>query len=79
MTACRIPCDLAAKLGHLPYRFRPFATKRFEEKDVWIYVRWGEQYNPITVAARSKVWVCGRWLAGIAGSNPAGGVDVCLL
>jgi len=19
------------------------------------------------------VWVCGRWLAGIAGSNPAGG------
>ena len=32
-----------------------------------------------TVAARSKAWVCGRWLAGIAGSNPAGGMDVCLL
>jgi hypothetical protein len=26
------------------------------------------------VAARSKVWVCGRMLAGIAGSNPVGGV-----
>jgi hypothetical protein len=24
-------------------------------------------------------WVCGRSLAGIAGSNPAGGIDVCLL
>jgi hypothetical protein len=25
------------------------------------------------VAARSKAWVCGRSLAGIAGSDPAGG------
>jgi len=25
------------------------------------------------VAARSKSWVCGRSLAGIAGSNPVGG------
>ena len=25
------------------------------------------------MAARSKAWVCGRSLAGIAGSNPAGG------
>jgi len=24
------------------------------------------------VAARSKAWVCGRLLAGIVGSNPAG-------
>jgi hypothetical protein len=29
------------------------------------------------VAARSKPWVCGRSLAGIVGSNPAGGMDVC--
>ena len=28
---------------------------------------------PIAVAARSKGWVCGRSLAGIAGSNTAGG------
>jgi hypothetical protein len=33
----------------------------------------------IPVAARSKAWVCGRSLAGIPGSNPVGGVDVCLL
>ena len=31
------------------------------------------------MAARSKVWVCGHWLAGILDSNPAGGMDVCLL
>jgi len=32
---------------------------------------------PIPVAARFKAWVCGRSLAGIAGSNPAGGMVVC--
>ena len=29
------------------------------------------------MAKRSKARVCGRWLAGIAGSNPARGMDVC--
>jgi len=28
-------------------------------------------YQPITVAARSRTWVCSHSLAGIAGSNPA--------
>jgi hypothetical protein len=31
------------------------------------------------VAARSKTWVYGRSLGVIAGSNPVGGMDVCLL
>ena len=35
--------------------------------------------QPILVAARFKAWVCGRWLAKIVGSNPAGGMDVRLL
>jgi hypothetical protein len=35
--------------------------------------------TPIPVAALSKAWVCGRSLAGIVGSNPAVGRDVCLL
>jgi len=35
--------------------------------------------RPITVAARSKVWVCGRSLDGIAVSKPARVMDVCLL
>jgi len=38
------------------------------------YGSWSE---PMPVAARSEAWVCGRSLAGIAGSNPAGGTDVC--
>jgi hypothetical protein len=36
-------------------------------------------YKPIPVAARSKAYVCGRLVAGITGSNPARGMDVCLL
>jgi len=27
----------------------------------------------------NEAWVCGRSLAGIVVSNPAGGMDVCLL
>jgi hypothetical protein len=34
---------------------------------------------PIPAAARSKAYVCGRLVAGIAGANPAEGMDVCLL
>jgi hypothetical protein len=37
------------------------------------------KYMPIAVAALSKASVCGRSLAGIAGSNNAGGKDVCFL
>jgi len=36
-------------------------------------------WSPVSVAARSKAWVCGHSLAGIAGLNPAGSMDVCLL
>jgi hypothetical protein len=34
---------------------------------------------PIPVVAPSKASVYGRSLDGISGSNPAGGMDVCLL
>ena len=34
-------------------------------------------YFKTPVASRSKVWVCGRSLVGILGSNHAGGMDVC--
>jgi len=44
-------------------------------KITWRYI----QEQPIPVAARSKAWVRGRSLAGIAGSNPFGGMDVCHL
>ena len=35
--------------------------------------------RPIPVAEKSKARVCSRSLAEIAGSNPAGHMDVCLL
>jgi len=34
---------------------------------------------PTPEAARSKACVCGRSLAGIKGSNPVGGMNVCFL
>ena len=36
-------------------------------------------YTLISLAAWAKAWVCDRSLAGIVGSNPAGGMDICLL
>jgi hypothetical protein len=35
--------------------------------------------EPIPVAVRSKAWVYVRSLVGIAGSNPTGGMDVCVV
>jgi len=35
--------------------------------------------QPIPVAVPSKMWICGRSLVGIVGSNPAGGIYVCVL
>ena len=37
------------------------------------------QSYPIPAVARSKASVCIHQLAGIVGSNPVGGMDVCLL
>jgi len=34
---------------------------------------YGDSVRVNKVVARSKAWVCGRLLAGIAGSNPVGG------
>ena len=34
---------------------------------------------PIPVAARSREWSCGRWLARIVRLSPVGGMDVCFL
>jgi hypothetical protein len=34
---------------------------------------------PIPFTALPKAWVCGHSLTEIAGLNPAGGIDVCLL
>ena len=41
---------------------------------IYLYI-----YMPIQTAERPKASVYGRSLPGIAGSNPAGGMHVCLL
>ena len=46
-------------------------------KPEWLNLLLMNMYTPIPVAARSKHWVCGCSLAGIAGSNPAGVMNVC--
>ena len=39
----------------------------------------GKKREPIPEAERSKAWIFGHSLVGIAGSNPAGGMDVCFM
>ena len=54
-------------------------------REIVMLILWKEnpmtviKWWPVPVAAWSNAWVCGQWLAGIVGSNPAGGMDVCLL
>jgi hypothetical protein len=45
----------------------------------WFRLGYYMSFPPIPVAARSKAWVCGCLLSGIAGSNPAKGIDAFLL
>jgi hypothetical protein len=42
-----------------------------------LFSNWHINNLSIPVAARSKAWVCGCSLAGIVGSNPAEGMNVC--
>ena len=43
------------------------------------YTHTHNKIQPDPVAARSKAWFCCGWLPGIAGWNPAGSMDFCLL
>jgi hypothetical protein len=43
----------------------------------FLYLQMVWLFGLISVAVRSKAWVYGRSLAGIAGSNPAGSMSVC--
>ena len=56
-----------------------FQTPSGESLSVLILAHSVIEFQPIPVAERSKAWVCSRSPTGIAGSNPAGGMDVCLL
>ena len=63
-----------------PFR-QPLTLRNYEVSQKREYMLFKQPifHEPVPVAARSKAWVCDYSLAGIAGSNPAGGMDVCLL
>ena len=46
---------------------------------MYVFYQANCEEEPFQVAAPSKAWVCGLSHAEIVGSNPAGGMDVCLL
>ena len=54
-------------------------SKTFDLKEPVDFSRRYVMKQPMSVSARYKAWDCGLSLPGIAGSNPAGGIDVCLL
>ena len=54
---------------HLRLQYQICRAKRLYNKR---YLATKYQYSTLPAAARSKAWICGRSLAGILGSNPAG-------
>jgi hypothetical protein len=72
----------SSRLNWRPRRFK--WTRPFRRKTKSCYcacaITFKTQYNwfvpPIPVAARSKAWVCGHSLAGIAGLNPSGSMSL---
>jgi len=65
----RLPLSTTSTLFYLKLRqLRNLEFNTINKKD-----------TPVSVAARSKTLVCSRSPAEIVGSNPAGGMDVCLL
>ena len=70
--------DVVVPAGYaVPHWRRPKHVTGYVVYNTFTYVHM--HWLPVPVAARSKAWVWGRSLAGIAGSNPTGNMDVCLL
>ena len=67
--------------GELPLPLQPTRkfTRQEQQKTVRLNKPTTDINSPIPVAERSKACVCSRSPAEIAGSNPAGGLDICLL
>ena len=69
-TSMELPEDAADKLWKASELY--LKNNQFTNSVHWLLVS-------VTVAARSKSWVCGRSFAETAGYNPTEGIDVCLL
>ena len=59
--------------------FFDFLYKLYEKSFTPRIIQLHIKYMPVPVAERSKALVCGRSPAEIVGSNPTGGMDICLL
>jgi len=55
------------------------AVRGLDSADPVLFISFKIAFLPVPVAARSKTEVFGRSPAEIVGSNPTGGMDVCLL
>jgi hypothetical protein len=53
----------------------PLCSKHTQNHFILLYLIPSVTLKPISVAARSKAWVCGRPLAAIAASNPTGHME----
>ena len=80
----KLACADLTKCGGLHSSSYPSVVKELRKRtgvpvaieNIYVTVR---NNKPIPVTMQSKARLCGCWLSGIAGSNPTGGVDVCLL
>jgi hypothetical protein len=73
-----IRCNTPPPSKHQQYQRRKKTSRGKERKYFLLFMVYLRTLLPIPVTARSKARVCGRSLAGIVGSNPAGDTDVCL-
>ena len=76
--------ELTGKAKYLEKAKQYISHCHFVQHMYWCFTRtdaatYGPVHLPISVAERSKPRVCGHPLPGIADSNPARGMDVCLL
>jgi hypothetical protein len=86
ITTFRMPHCLQNDLFHLTIRstiLHVFLTSPMHApcpvRLIYLYLNILICRMPIPVLARSKAWVCGRPPAETVGSNPTGGMEVCLL
>jgi hypothetical protein len=61
---------------HMPILIYNFVQTNVLQESSIKFTRQCLEILPIPMAAQFKVWVCGRSLTGIVGSNSAGGMDV---
>ena len=77
-----IPPVFYFRVNSRPFQFLSYQNVTFPfyaSYNVSHFVYSHPNHLPIPAAARSKAWVFCLSLAGIAGSNPTGGTDICLL